>query len=59
MTIFDNELRLLGSDYDPVLWYKMEIYIKESILKKEWSTFLKTLPDNEDVQMFLIQVHFK
>ena len=48
----------MGSD-----WYKSLNQIiyqetKESNQEKKWSTFIKNLPGNDDINMFLIQEHF-
>ena len=53
--MFPDNFRVMYSDCDHSLWYKTKVYTKESILEKDWTTFLKTLPDNDDINMFLIR----
>ena len=53
--MFPDNFRVMYSDCDHSLWYKTKVYTNESILEKDWTTFLKTLPDNDDINMFLIR----
>ena len=57
--MFWNNFKVMYSDCEIFLWYETKVNIKECILKK-WikRSFLKNLPDNEDIKIFLIQEHF-
>ena len=54
----DQELRVMDSNWDKTYRHNINVHNQIRDLEKDWSTFLKNLPDNEDVQIFLIQEHF-
>ena len=53
----DQELRVMGSDWDKNYRHNINVHNLQSNLEKVWSTSIKNLPDNEDVNIFLIQEH--
>ena len=58
MAYLNQGLRVMGSDWDMNYGHNVQVYNQKSNLEKVWSTFIKNLPGNEDVNIFQIQEPF-
>ena len=58
-TFLDQQLRVMGSDWDKNK--NQNTYLQTTLNNQELesSTFIKKLPGYDDVNIFLIQEHFK
>ena len=54
MANLEKEIKAIGSDWAETYRHNINEHNQISDLKKDWSTFLKNLPDKEDVKIFLV-----